>query len=96
MSPSNPNGWKLEDLLQALRLEVQGKCLKIAADDRPVAKCVLGNNRAIMQLLAEAETLQRDSIASLDAFAPNQGPTGTPRIGEGSDPATVHTDRVTR
>lgn len=92
MSPANPNGWKLEELAAQLRDEVKGKCLKILEDDRPVARSVLHNNQLILgklrqieELLGGIEAAQRDSYAQLDAMAPNEGPLGTPRIGEGSN-----------
>lgn len=84
MSPQNPDGHKLEELLSQVRLEVEGKCLKIAQDQRAIAQRVHGNNRRIIALLMEAESIQRESMAALDAFRPNEGPLGRPRIGEGS------------
>lgn len=84
MSPTNPDGWKLEDLLEQLRKEIAGKSDKIRNDERDHAQRVFQNNGAILQLLEAAERLQRDSIATLDAVAKNNGPTGTPRIGLGS------------
>lgn len=84
MSPQNPTGWKLEDLLEAIREEVKGKCSKIEGDARPVARAVLRNNQQILGLLRQAEALQRDSYDRLSTMAPNQGPLGTPRIGVGS------------
>lgn len=84
MSPENPGGWKLEELLAQLHREVSTKCAKIETDSRPPAKHVLRNNQQIMGLLKQAEALQRDSYDVLDAMGPNQGPLGKPRIGEGS------------
>ena len=84
MSPENPTGWKLEDLLRELQSEVLGKCNKISADTRWQARRVLRNNEQIVGLLAQAEALQRDSYDVLDAMAPNEGPLGKPRIGNGS------------
>lgn len=84
MGPQNPTGWKLEDLLEALQFEVMKKCDKIISDSRPVSRKVLRNNQQIIGLLAQAEALQRDSYDRLDAMAPNEGPLGKPRIGEGS------------
>lgn len=84
MGPDNPHGWKLEDLLSAIAAEVAVKCTKIKDDARPVARQVLRNNQQIIGLLGQAEALQRDSYDKLDAFKPNDGPEGTPRIGVGS------------
>lgn len=85
MSPVNPDGWKLEDLLHQIYGEVKAKCRKIENDPRPVARQVLRNNQQIMGLLQQAAALQEDSYDKLDAIGPNQGPLGTPRIGEGSE-----------
>lgn len=85
MSSSNPGGWRLEDLLAQLRVELRAKCAKISRDTRPVAQQVLHNNEQIMDLLVRAEVLQRDSYDLLGRMAPNQGPLGKPRIGEGSE-----------
>lgn len=84
MSSENPNGWKLEELLGQLNEEILDKCKKIEGEKRPVAKQVLQNNRHIMQMLRDAATLQRQSMAFLEAIGPNEGPLGTPRIGAGS------------
>lgn len=91
MSPENPEGWKLEELLERLRREIVTKCEKIHNDKRPVARAVLRNNEQIIGLLFQAEALQRDSYDKLDAMAPNEGPLGKPRIGAGSDqqPPTI-------
>lgn len=83
MSPANPTGWKLEDLLAALQGEVRCKCAKIDQDARPPARQVLRNNQQIIGLLAQAEALQRSSHDVLDAMGPNEGPLGKPRIGAG-------------
>ncbi|WP_052954872.1 hypothetical protein [Microvirga vignae] len=84
MSPENPTGWKLEELLGALQHEVHNKCARIARDDRPVAKAVLRNNHRIIDLLRVAMSLQEESLAALASIAPDPGPLGKPRIGEGS------------
>lgn len=81
MSRDNPEGWKLEDLLSQLRDEIVAKNRNIANDDRPAAQAVHQNNKAILQLLAGCENLQRDSLSRLDALGPDQGPLGKPRIG---------------
>lgn len=85
MSPSNPEGWKLEELCAQMALEVETlKSPKIATDPRWQAKRVLRNNQQIVGLLKQAEALQRDSYDVLDAMKANEGPLGTPRIGAGS------------
>lgn len=84
MSAENPEGWKLEELLSTMRDELAAKNRRIVNDDSPTAQAVLQNNRMILQFLTGCENLQRDSIARLKALAPDPGPTGTPRIGVGS------------
>lgn len=98
MSADNPSGHKLEDLLQAVRLDIEGKNLRLAADSRYSAQIVLRNNKRIMELLREAEGVQLETMAELARLGPDQGPTGKPRLGAGSDggPAAIHKDRVTR
>jgi len=87
MGAENPDGWKLEELLDQLRREVRGKSAKIEADTRPEARAVLENNRSIIRLLAQAAAHQRSSMQLLEALSPNQGPKGKPRIGVGSEGA---------
>jgi len=84
MGKDNPDGMKLEDLLSKLQLEVGNKCALIENDPRLEAKTVVNNNHQIIGLLAQAEAIQKQSYAILDNMAPNEGPLGTPRIGEGS------------
>ena len=88
MSAANPTGWKLEDLLDALRADLLAKNdrLQHVAEDQSgvVAATVFRNNMRIMILLAQAQVLQRDSLAQLATLGPDQGPTGTPRVGAGS------------
>jgi hypothetical protein len=81
MSSDNHNGWKLEELLAQLKLEVTQKTNKIINDPSPQAQLVVRNNLSIITHLAEAEALQRTSYAVLDAMRENQGPGGKPRIG---------------
>ncbi|RWX72570.1 hypothetical protein [Mesorhizobium sp. M2A.F.Ca.ET.039.01.1.1] len=84
MSRENPDGHKLEELLPAIRLEIEGKNLKIMNDQRDAAQTLLANNKRIIRLLAEAEELQRASLQKLAEIGPDQGPRGKPRVGEGS------------
>lgn len=83
MSKENPDGLKLEELLLDLQVEITVKSQKIANDPSPVASKVYSNNQAIMRLLAQAEKLQRESLAVLSNLGADPGPTGEPRIGEG-------------
>jgi len=84
MSAVNPTGWKLEDLVKTLITEVEAKTARIAADTRPIALHVLGNNVAIVAHLKSVLETQEASIKALAGFKADQGPEGTPRIGEGS------------
>lgn len=81
MGSDNHNGWKLEDLLAQVKLEVSQKINKIINDPSPQAQLVVKNNLSIIEHLGAAEALQRSSYIVLDAVKPNEGPGGTPRIG---------------
>lgn len=81
MTRDNPTGHKLECLLMELREEIEAKTLKISGDTSEVAARIRENNEGIVQHLAKAEQLQRDTLAMLLTIAPDSGPTGTPRIG---------------
>jgi hypothetical protein len=81
MSNENHNGWKLENLLAQVKLEVSQKINKIINDTSPQAQLVVRNNLAIIEHLGAAEALQRSSYVVLDAMKPNEGPSGKPRIG---------------
>ena len=85
MGSDNPNGWKLEELLMQLQFEIAIKSDKLEGDHRLQAKTVTNNNTMIIALLTQAEAIQRQSYAILDDMAPNEGPLGKPRIGNGSD-----------
>lgn len=84
MSAANPDGLKLEVLLDIVFDDMSEKCIRINADTRPVARRVLRNNQQIMALLKQARALQMDSLDVLAHLAPDQGPRGKPRIGAGS------------
>jgi len=81
MGRDNPDGYKLEELLEQLQREIVTKCEYIKDDPRIVAKQVLANNNQIIGLLFQAETLQRLSYDLLDAMGKNEGPLGSYRIG---------------
>lgn len=91
MSSENHNGWKLEELLAQVKQEVSEKINKIINDPSPQAQLVVRNNLAIIEHLGAAEALQRSSYIVLDAMKANEGPTGTPRIGneKGSAAAVI-------
>jgi hypothetical protein len=85
MSPQNPEGWKLEELLRRTAEEVEGKTAKISQDHSLAARRVAENNGRIVALLARAAAIQDESMAALAAVGPDQGPLGKPRIGPGSE-----------
>lgn len=84
MSADNPTGWKFEELLAQLRLELHAKNDRVAGDTSPTSRMVQANNLGIIDLLSVIEGRQRDTLARLDALRPDPGPGGPPRIGAGS------------
>jgi len=81
MGRDNPDGYKLEELLNMLVSEVETKNTYIESDPRLEAKQVVCNNKQIIGLLQQAEALQRMSYAVLDNMSANEGPLGKYRIG---------------
>jgi hypothetical protein len=83
VSDENPEGYRLEDILIALRKDILMRCTKISDDGRAEAKHVLANNIAILEHITEAIALAEDSTTVLDkAFGPSQAAKGgPPRIG---------------
>lgn len=83
-SEDNPNGYKLEDILMAIRRDVVKRCELIVDDLRPEARHVLENNIEVLRLLSDAIKLADDSSYTLDrSFGPSQaGEGGAPRIGK--------------
>ena len=86
-SEKHPEGYKLEDLLLALRVEMIHRCDAIADDHRPEALHVMANNLKILGMMSEAINLAMDSTRVLDrAFGPSQAKHGgPPRIGKLAD-----------
>ncbi|MFQ5618441.1 MAG: hypothetical protein ACE5FR_05650 [Rhodospirillales bacterium] len=84
VSKENPEGYKLEDILRAIRKDILTRCTKIVDDQRTEAAHVLDNSMKILNLLSDAIHLAEDSTAVLDkAFGPSaSGMGGPPRIGE--------------
>jgi hypothetical protein len=76
----NSTGYKLEEILLAIRKEIIVRATKIVDDHRPEARQVLENNVKILQLLSDCIKLAEDSTHVLDkTFGP--GKDGQPRIG---------------
>lgn len=82
MSRDNPTGWKLEELTENLRVEIQAKSLNISGDMSIQAQTVTNNNFQIIGLLMQIEALQRQSFAVMSQLGEDQGPTGKQRIGK--------------
>lgn len=82
-SDRNPAGYKLEDILGAIRKDVLYRCTKITDDHRPEARQVLDNNMKVLQHLTEAIHLAEHSSRILEkAFGPSTSLYGgEPRIG---------------
>ncbi len=83
VSDENPTGFKLEDILIAIRKDILHRCLKISDDHRLEAHQVMANSMRILELLTEAISLAEDSTQVLDkAFGPSiSAKGGEPRIG---------------
>lgn len=81
MSADNPTGWKLEELMPQLAMEIQTKTDKIKHDTRPVSILVQNNNAEIIEHLYAIERLQHRSYEQLRTLGPDEGPLGQPRIG---------------
>ena len=84
ISKENQDGYKLEDILRAIRRDILTRCTKIVDDHRSEASHVLDNNMKILNLLSDAIRLAEDSTDTLDrAFGPSAATEGgPPRIGE--------------
>lgn len=81
MSSNNPDGWKLEDLLVTLTNELEEKTRKVEKDTSTLSKTIQNNNLQIIGLLVQARAIQEQTYNLLNAKAPDEGATGSPRIG---------------
>ncbi len=80
LTDENPEGYKLEDLLAAIRKDIILRATKIVDDQRPEAKQVLENNVRILQHITDSIKIAEDSTRLLDRnFGPHEA--GQPRIG---------------
>ena len=77
----NPDGYKLEAILTALRNEIIQRATKIMDDGRPEATLVINNNIKILDHLAESITLAENSTAVLQKAFGNRS-SDVPRIGK--------------
>ncbi|MGF1476851.1 MAG: histidine kinase [Geminicoccaceae bacterium] len=79
-SDVRPDGFKLEDLLRAVRNDVLYRSTIIMDDHRAEARQVLDNNVRILGYLSDAIALAESSTRTLDrSFGPHVE--GQPRIG---------------
>jgi hypothetical protein len=76
----NPDGFKLEDILDLIRQDILKRTQKIVADNRREARHVLKNNIEILRLITGAIELAEDSTTVLvKSFGPPDP--DQPRIG---------------
>ncbi|MBT3990999.1 MAG: histidine kinase [Rhodospirillaceae bacterium] len=83
ITDENTEGYKLEDILLAIRRDMLERCGKVVDDHRGEALHVMDNNMKILALLSEAIGIATDSTAVLNrAFGPSTSADGgEPRIG---------------
>ena len=74
MGRENPNGWKLESILEKLFDEIRKKSVQISSSNHPQRDMILQNNCDIGQLLLKAIEIQKETYKELDAVEPNKGP----------------------
>ena len=80
ITDENPQGYKLEDILEILRKDMILRATKIVDDQKPQAKQVLENNIKVLGLLSECIRIAENSTQVLDKeLGPAQR--GKPRIG---------------
>jgi hypothetical protein len=82
VSPENPDGWKLEDIIDEIQNDIVLRTARIVHDNRPEARTVLHNNVEIMQLLTACSEKAHDSTRVLNSLGPSVSANGgVPRIG---------------
>lgn len=85
VSPDNPDGWKLEDIIDEIQNDILLRTARIVDDNRPEARAVLHNNIEIMQLLTACSEKAHNSTRILNSLGPSASPQGgVPRIGRQS------------
>lgn len=78
---SNPDGYKLEDLLDAVRTDLVERMSLIARDRRPEARKVFENDVAILDCLTQALAKAEENSHILNrSFGPSKK--GAARIGQ--------------
>ena len=82
VTPENPTGWRLEDILDEIQKDIIRRCGKILDDPSPVAGSVRYNNIKILDLLTECIKAAEESTRLLNTLGPSQAAAGgKPRIG---------------
>ncbi|MDA0785033.1 MAG: histidine kinase [Proteobacteria bacterium] len=81
VTDDNPDGYKLEDILTAIRNEIIQRATKIMDDGRPEATMVINNNIKILGHLAESIALAENSTSVLQKAFGSHSPE-VPRIGK--------------
>jgi hypothetical protein len=82
VTPENPTGWRLEDLLGEVQKDIIRRCSKILDDPSPVAAPVRYNNVKILALLTDCIKAAEDSTRLLNSIGPSVSDKGgPPRIG---------------
>lgn len=80
MTKENPQGQKLEELLQALRFELALKTLRIAGDGAKISDNISKRNAQILELLAGAQRLQEENMKEVEDFFKRPSDPLRPRI----------------
>ena len=81
VTDNNPGGYKLEDILTAIRNDIIQRATKIMVDERSEAVVVMENNIKILGLLSESIALAKNSSEILiKSFGPHDPE--KPRIGK--------------
>ncbi len=81
VNDENPEGYKLEVILTAIRNEIIQRATKIMDDGRPEATTVVNNNIKILNHLAESITLAENSTSVLQKSFGDRS-SDVPRIGK--------------
>lgn len=82
VTPENPHGWRLEDILTEIQKDIIRRCSKILDDPSPVAAPVRYNNIKILGMLTECIKIAEDSTRLLNSLGPSLAEKGgPPRIG---------------
>ncbi len=91
MSADNPKGWKLEELLERVRVELMAKNAKLAAsaghglDPAEMRRAMIRTtvrelNERLVALVMQATLVQHDILAELNKLGPDPGPLGKARV----------------